>query len=941
LIIKTDILTRGIYATDASMYQQMPVGVVMPADREEILTVIKDCRSGRLPLVARGAGTSLTGQSINDAMVLDLSRHMTRIIELNLDEGWVRVEPGVVCSDLNAYLKPYGVHFAPDPATENRATIGGMIGNNSAGMRSVCYGMTIDHVLEIELALSDGQVLSLAQLDRDGVMSTCALRTVEGNIYRNLVEIVEKNSQEIRSRYPKVIRRSGGYALDALLDVNHWNLARLICGSEGTLGIVLEARLKLSPLPRHRALCLAHYSSIDGALRSAPLIVAAGASAAELLDGIIIRQARIHPLTRDICSQIQGDPEAVQVIEVQGDDMHIVHEQVTRLAEDLSRFTYAAPVMTARNDIAAVWQMRTSALGLMTTVRGSRKPTPYIEDAAVPPENLADYVAEVLAICKKHNQPVSLFGHSSVGLVHIRPRHDLHDPNDIATMRQIQAEVFAVVRKYGGSWSGEHGDGIVRGGFNREYFGPELYSAFEQVKSLFDPAGLMNPGRVIATPAMDSHLRFGPSYSAELAQERFRYPETGGIVAAAEQCTGVGACRKTQGGTMCPSYMATKDEMHSTRGRANALRLALSGQLEPGGLTGASLAEAMELCLACTGCKTECPNGVDMARLKAEVLQARIDRQGISIRTRLFSSLENLGQVACGPQARLINPLLNNPATRNFLEWSIGIAAKRALPAFAVGRLSKWSSKRPRKAIDGPRVLFFNESYSEYFLPQVGRAAIECLEAAGYRVDLATVGESQRVAISMGMLDKAKKNGYHVLKALDELLDPDTLIIVCEPSSASALLEDLPDLIDDSVLARRIADRVVMFDKFLEEGIAAGRVLLKWRETKPSYFMVHSHCHQKTVDGGNWTQKLLARIPGATVRDSEAGCCGMAGTFGYQKEHADLSLKIASQRLIPALDKAPENAIIVVNGFSCRHQISELTSRIPLHVAEVINGFIE
>lgn len=650
--MQADLLTKGIYATDASMYQILPLGVVTPRTREEALQVIRSSASKNQSILARGAGTSLTGQSINEAVVMDFSKYYNQILELNVIEGWVQVEPGIVCAELNAYLKPHGLHFAPDPATENRATIGGMIANNSAGMRSAVYGMTIDHVLALDLALVDGEVITLEALDPSGYSDKATQSTREGSIHRGVRELIEIHRAEIRERYPKVVRRSGGYALDALLDTDVWNLAKLICGSEGTLGVILAAKLRLTPLPKHSVLCLAHFATIDASLRAAVPIVEAGASAAELIDGIIIKQARAHPLTREICQQIQGDPAAILIIEVQGNDGSEVQQQAERIASALAKLAYAAPVMNAPSAIQSVWQMRSSALGLMTTLRGPRKPTPYIEDAAVPPEALADYVAEVLAICKKHNQPVSLFGHASVGLVHIRPLHDLHDKADIAQMKLIQAEVFPLVQKYGGSWSGEHGDGIVRGTYNREFFGESLYRAFQQLKTLFDPDGRMNPGKIIAPPPMDSHLRFGKRYQPLPIKTRFNYRDHGSMLAAVEQCSGVGACRKTLSGVMCPSYMATRDELHSTRGRANALRLAMTGQLGAAGLASPELATAMDLCLACTGCKGECPNGVDMARLKAEVLQAQHEINGVRLRTRFFANLPMIGRLTAGPQSK-------------------------------------------------------------------------------------------------------------------------------------------------------------------------------------------------------------------------------------------------------------------------------------------------
>ena len=937
-----DMLQRSLYSTDASMYQMKPLAVAIPKNRNEAIQLICQCAKEQQPVLARGAGTSLTGQSINEAVVLDLSKYMTRVLELNLEEGWVRVEPGVVCGELNAQLKQYGLHFAPDPATQNRANIGGMISNNSAGMRSVRYGMTVDHVIDLELVLADGEVLKLSPLDEVELDAKCNQKDREGEIYRGVRREVEENADEIRAIYPKVIRRSGGYALDALSKIKPWNLAKLICGSEGTLGVILEAKLILTPLPNYSALCLAHFDSLDDCLRAAAPVVENGASAEELIDGVIIKQARQHPLTREICTQIEGDPAAILVIEAQGDERDDVFAQIKRISESLTDLAYSKPIIIDEDEINAVWQMRSSALGLMTTLQGPRKPTPYIEDAAVPPEVLADYVTEVLEVCQRHNQPVSLFGHASVGLIHIRPMHDLHQQKDIEQMKEIQAEVFPLVKKYGGSWSGEHGDGIVRGAYNKLFFGERLYSSFCEVKRLFDPEGRMNPGKILNTPKVDDHLRFGANYQSTIIQSQFHFREHGGMLAASEQCTGVGACRKTLSGVMCPSYMVTKDEIHSTRGRANALRLALSGQLGKDALSDHQLHSVMELCLSCKGCKGECPNSVDMARHKAEVLYHYQRKHGIRMRTRLFAALPNLAKFAVGPQAHLINALFASRIFRAFMSRALGISHERFLPVFTRLRLSDWFSKRNKKKMD-KQVVLFNDTYTEYFQPQVGRAAIECLEAAGYEVVLATLGDSQRIAITHGLLDVAKIKGTNLFKNLNKVIDSDVPIVVCEPSCASALSDDLPDLLEDELLTKNIADRIIMLDCFLEQELSAGRSKIEWKVSencKPPHFLVHGHCHQKTLDGGQWTHKLLQRIPGAVTTDTGAGCCGMAGTFGYEKEHIELSKKIAQQRLLPKLNAISNQTFVVSNGFSCRHQIADLTTKQPIHVAEALRMFL-
>ena len=510
-----------------------------------------------------------------------------------------------------------------------------------------------------------------------------------------------------------------------------------------------------------------------------------------------------------------------------------------------------------------------------------------------------------------------------------------------------------MVLKYGGSWSGEHGDGIVRGGFNRRFFGDELYAAFKEVNRLFDPEGRMNPGKVIDTPPVDSHLRLGIDYNPIPVNTLFNFRDQGGILASAEQCTGVGECRKTLSGVMCPSFMATRDEMHSTRGRANTLRLVLSGQLGVDALASEELAIVMDLCLSCKGCKGECPNSVDMAKLKSEVLYHYQKKNGITLRSRLFGNISELSRLAAGPQSSIVNALMDKRAVRVLAEKMLGIDADRSLPAFARQTLSRWyMHHKSQKALgngnsqqgNGQTVVLFNDTYTEYNQPEVGRAAIEVLESAGYSVILATLGDSQRTAISQGLLDQAKRGGTRLFQKLDFLSKSDIPILVCEPSCASALTDDLPDLIENIDLSIRVAKRVKTIDNFLEQQLTIGKCSLSWKEAvsgEQREFLVHSHCHQKTLDGAQWTHRLLARIPGAIVKDTEAGCCGMAGSFGYEVEHAELSRKIAAERLLPRLAQASRATQIVANGFSCRHQIADLTDRKPLHVIEVLHAFCE
>ena len=938
-IVRHDPCTLGAYATDASMYQFTPAAVIEPLDRADLLAAVRICAEHRLPMLPRGGGTSLTGQSVGPCVILDTSRFCNRILELNLDERWARVEPGLVRDELNRALAPHRLHFAPDPATGNRANMGGMIANNAAGMRSLQYGMTIDHLLSVDLALADGEVVTLTRAEEQDLAApaTPAL----GRIFRGLHAIVERERAEVLARFPNVPRRSGGYALDAFTMPLPWNLAKIIAGSEGTLGCILEATVSLEPLPAHSGLCLAHFHTLPDCLHAVRAIMAHGPSAVELLDGLILSQAREHPLTRYTCRMIEGAPDGLLIIEARSDDMEHVRGQLHAIARTVLREpgAYAAPILESPAEVTAAWLMRESALGLMTHVKGRRKPTPYIEDAAVPLDVMPDYVEAVRAICAKHGQPVSLFAHAGAGLLHIRPLHDLHRPEEIERMLRIQEEVFEQVVAFGGAWSGEHGDGIIRAGFNRRFFGDRLYAAFREVKGLFDPQGLMNPGKGVDPLPPDQNLRYGPAYRPEPLATLFHWREEGGLLPAAEQCTGIGACRKLRSGVMCPSYMATRDEVHSTRGRANVLRLALSGQLGPEALRGDDLHAVFDLCLACKGCRGECPNSVDVGKMKAELLHAYYQAHRRPLRARLFARPALLGRFPSGHVAPLSNALLHAVPMRRLLDRFLGIDARRPLPPYARRRFTDWLRSHPRAPSDRPPVVLFVDLYMEFHEPEVGQAAVRVLEAAGYRVQAFGPADSQRPAISQGDLDRARKQGTALFRQLADFGDAATPILVVEPSCATALLQDLPDLLTDRALTEQAMARIETVESFLVREPGAARLSFQ-SNAAPPRILFHPHCHQSALDRGRASLELLRSIPGAITRESGAGCCGMAGAFGYEKEHYDLSVQIAEDRLLPAIREGGPGERIVAAGFSCRHQIRDLTGQSPVTPLQLLDEYL-
>lgn len=933
-----DRLRRGLYATDASIYEIRPVAVALPVDEEDVVAALAAAAEHGVSVIPRGAGTSLGGQVTGPSLVLDFTKQMNRVIEVSPEGGWARVEPGLVRDDLNALLAPHGLFFAPDPATSNRATLGGILGNNSSGMRSVRYGKAVDHVLAVRVALAGGSVVRFEELSPGEYDRRAAARGDEGRILGGFRRIVDPRREEIVRRFPKVMRRVAGYNLDEFTATDRWNLSKLMVGSEGTLGTVLEATVNLERKPAATALAVPHYRTLEDALRAIPGILAHGPTAVEVLDRTVVAAAVSNPSTAPICDFIEGEPDGILIVEFSGDDDEETGERARRFAgeECGGGRAFASPVRLDTGGQARVWEVRRAGLGLVMAIPGARKGIPFIEDACVPVERLADYVARILEICRARGTDATLYGHGSVGVLHIRPALDLHDPEDVGRMGAIAREAFELVREFGGSWSGEHGDGFVRSAYLEEFFGAEVYAAFREVKALFDPAGTMNPGKIVDAPRPEENLRYGPHYHPEVPSTLFHYRSAGGFLSAVEMCNGVGACRKRATGTMCPSYIATRDEEHSTRGRANALRLALAGGLGPGGLTAEGLEEVLDLCLSCKACKAECPSNVDMARLKSEQLHARWERDGAPLRERIVALSPRISSIAAGPLAPLVNAVQKSAVVRALLERIAGFDRRRVPPPYAREPFPARFSKRKGKR-GGLPVVLFDDTYMNFHEPEVGVAATELLESCGYEVVLARAGCCQRPRISHGFLREAKEEGEKTLRNLDRFVREGVPVVVCEPGCASALTDDLPDLMDDGDLAARIARGVFPIEVFLDREVREGR--LRAAFTSPATeIALHGHCHQRTLSGTAPMKRLLASVDGLALEEIDSGCCGMAGSFGYEKEHYDLSMKVGEDRLFPALRALPDDTRIVACGFSCRHQIADAVGRKAVHFAEVLRG---
>ncbi|MDZ7269116.1 MAG: FAD-binding protein [candidate division KSB1 bacterium] len=935
-----DEVTRYLYSTDASLYQIRPVGVVLPRDREEAIQAIRTALKYEVAILPRGGGTSLAGQAVGQALVVDCSKYLTRVLACNLEEQWVQVEPGIVRDNLNEQLKASGLHFTPDVATSNRATVGGMIANNSSGAHSIRYGKTVDQVLALEAVLSDGSAVEFAALSPAACAAKGRQPDLEGRIYREMKRIVHTHADEIRARFPRVMRRAGGYALDELLDQSEWNLAKLLCGSEGTLAFITAAKVRLAPLPKATALLLAHFHDLFDALRATAAILEYQPAAVELLDHLILSLAAQNLEQRKRAAAfVQGSPQAMLVIEFFGEHPDEILPKLDRLGGELQRQhrAYACTRALGSAEQNTVWSLRKAGLGLMLGMKGDFKPLPFIEDAAVPVAVLPDYIREVIDIVHRHGREVSLYAHASVGLLHVRPIINLKQAEDVRLMRSISQQVLARVMHYGGMMSGEHGDGLVRSFHNPVFFGPRLYQAFREVKAAFDPHNRFNPGKIVDAQDIAENLRIGPHYHTRPLYTHFHFQADGGFDRAVEMCTGVGACRKTLGGTMCPSYMATRDEEHSTRGRANALRAALTGAISPERFTTARLKQVFDLCLACKGCKAECPSNVDVAKLKYEFLAHYYDEHGTPLRVHLFARPEVLGRLGTLFPG-LSNCLLQSRTLRRFLERVLGIDRRRVLPLYAAESFGRWFQRR--KIPDDnyhrrPQVVLFNDTFLSYHEPDIGKAAVRVLEALGYRVVLANAGCCGRPLISNGMLRAARPRAEAVVDRLARFVEQGLTIVGCEPSCVSAVKEDYPDLVREPDKAQRVAGQFLLIEDFVLQHLRHNQVRTAFKPLQQD-ILYHGHCHHKALFGTETSKAALAQAAGCNVTEVDSGCCGMAGAFGYEKEHYALSLQIGGLRLFPAIRALPAQHRVVANGFSCRHQIEHATGRRAQHVIEIL-----
>jgi len=939
-----DAFSRGRYATDASIYQIEPLGVVVPKSREDAAASIAIAREEGIPVLPRGGGTSQCGQTVARALVVDCSKYLDRVVSVDVDGRRARVEPGVVLDRLNRRLRQHRLFFPVDPSTASRATIGGMTANNSCGSRSLRYGNMVHNVRGVDALLADGTQAWFGEVP--GNFDNGEMPEGYRDLVRRMRALHRREADEIERRFPKVLRRVGGYNIDSIDEAGH-NMARILVGSEGTLAFFNEIELELQPIPAHRVLGVCHFPSFYSAMAATRRIVDLGPSAVELVDHTMIELSREIPMFRPVVERfVRGEPAALLLTEFASDDSSDNLRRLRALVELMGDLGFPDSVVEATDPgfQQAIWEIRAQGLNVMMSMKGDGKPVSFLEDCAVRLEDLADYTNRLTCIFEKHGTYGTWYAHASVGCLHVRPVLNVKQELEVRKMRAIAEEAFAMVREYKGSHSGEHGDGLVRSEFHEAMFGSRMVRAFEEVKDAFDPEGLFNPGKIVRPPKMDdrSLFRFKPDYRQVPMDTALDWSEWGGFAAAAEMCNNNGACRARDAGVMCPSFRATGDEQHLTRGRANTLRLALSGQLGPNALVSDDMQETMALCISCKGCKRECPTGVDMARMKIEFLHHFRKRHRLTPRDRLIAYLPRYA-----PYAAYIAPLINLrnrvPLLAGFGERLFGLSARRKLPSWSGRPYSPLSPQRAERdtSSDGRDVVLLVDTFNRYFEPDNARAAERVLARSAYRVISPDPLRGRplccgRTFLAAGLVDEARAEAQRIIAALAPHIAAGTPIVGLEPSCLLTLRDEFPTMLP-SEAAKAVAGQVQLFEEFVESERRAGRFQVPLSSMEGRVALLHGHCHQKAFGTIGAAVKALQLIPGLTIETFDSTCCGMAGSFGYEAEHYEVSLKIGELGVLPKMRAAPPDTLLAANGTSCRHQIADATGRQARHLVRLLD----
>jgi len=943
-----DAFSRGRYSTDASHYQIEPVGVVVPKTEQDIARAIQIAADAGIPVLPRGAGTSQCGQTVGEALVIDVSKHLDQIVDFDPDHDAITVQPGLALDQLNGFLGRHGYMFMVDVSTSSRATIGGMTGNNSCGARSIRYGTMRDNVSAVDAIMADGRAFHFGELPADlgSLDNTHGYR----DLATTLVGLGTREADEIRAKFPPLMRRVGGYNIDALVPgmsnrpgAVNGNLAHLLVGSEGTLAFSTKVHLKLHKLPKHKVLGICHFPTFYKAMESTQHIVKLDPAAVELVDRTMMDLARDIPIFRPTIEKfVQGAPDALLLVEFAGDDHDEQLRKLRQLDELMGDLGFPNSVVEAISgaDQREFWEVRKSGLNIMMSMKGDGKPISFIEDCAVPLEDLAEYTDRLTRVFEKHGTKGTWYAHASVGCLHVRPVVNLKEEDGAKKMRAIAEEAFAMVREYKGSHSGEHGDGLVRSEFHEAMFGRRMIDSFEEVKDLFDPKGMMNPGKIVRPSKMDdrSLFRFKPGYRTEKLDTALDWSDWGGFGGAVEMCNNNGACRKFDANVMCPSFRATGDEMHLTRGRANTLRLALSGQIGKDAFTSDEMKATMQLCVGCKGCKRECPTGVDMARMKTEFLYHYVRRHGLTLHEKLVAYLPRYA-----PWAARFSGIANLrdrlPGLARLSEKIAGFSQKRTLP---VWRRDVFRAHAPVDAPDGkPEVVLFADTFNTYFEPENARAAQCVLEAAGYHVHVAQAEDGPRplccgrTFLAAGLVDEAKAEAHRMLAALKPYVERGVPIVGLEPSCLFTLRDEFEAMLpgDDT---KALSAQAYLFEEFIAREAEKGSFALPLKALPTSKALLHGHCHQKAFAAMGAVEKVLRLVPDLDVETIQSSCCGMAGAFGYNADTYDVSMKMAEMSLLPAVREAAPDTLLVADGTSCRHQIADGANREAIHVARIL-----
>ncbi|MEI7847506.1 MAG: FAD-linked oxidase C-terminal domain-containing protein [Chloroflexota bacterium] len=968
--LRTDEMSRLLYSTDASIYQVMPYGVFIPRSYEEIQVAVRLASLYKVPLLPRGAGSSLAGQAVNEALVIDTSRYLDAILDVNVEEKWVRAQAGVTLVRLNAYLKQFGVKYGPDPASGNRAVLGGIVGNNSSGSHSILYGMSADHVLATQIILADGSMVEFGPKSDLAIENYRLERSLEGRIYTQISGLVQnsRNLEIIRAGTPRHWRRCGGYNLDRMTNGNgisfrwpydqRFNLSKLICGAEGTLGVMTEVTLNLVDLPKASGVAVVHFASLRAALEAVPTILELNPSAIELIDryGLYLAQS-VPEYAARMKKFVQGNPDCILITEFYGESQKEIEASLANLQAHLQLRgvqTLAITNLLESEAIQSVWKVREGSLGILMSMRGDVKPLPIVDDAAVQPAHLADYISQLETFCKQElDHDVAYFAHASAGCLHVHSLLNAKLASDIAKMPKIMQFTAELLSEYGGVLSSEHGDGRLRSWLNRHFYGDDLYGLFNQVKSTFDPDNIFNPGDIVDGQEMTENLRYGANYhnlpvhsfldfgqapnisGVNLSSQQPGVVELG-FSDAVEMCSGAGACRQLTG-SMCPSFMATREEKNSTRGRANALRAALSGRLAQSEFTGQNVFEIMDLCVSCKACKSECPSSVDMAKIKAEFLFQYYQKHFMSLRSHFFANFGALSQLASGSMAPVSNWIVQNKLVRGFINRLFAIAPERRLPSFSKETFYRWyisqGSKNQKSTIPGMQLILLADITRNFNDPDTARAAYKVLTALGFNVIVPPVHDFGRPAFSKGDLRLARKKALIALEVLGPYAHKGIQIVGLEPSDISMFMDDFTALLPDDDRVEVVAAQALSFEEFLWRQMLAGK-LDGFFKPQSGQILLHGHCHQKALIGIHKSKELLTYL-GYQVQEAGSACCGMAGSFGYEAEHYDISLQMGELTLFPVIRAQKPDALIVAAGASCQEQIEQGTQRKAVHPAVV------